>query len=49
MNFIDWTHISNKLTECNIKTIKRVEEVQNYKLSELLGTKLQHNPKKVII
>ena len=48
MNFIDWTHISNKFTESNIKAIKRVEEVQNYKLSELMGTKLQHDPKKVI-
>ena len=33
MNFIDWTYISSKLTESNIKAIKRVEEVQNYKLS----------------
>ena len=48
MNFIDWTHISNKFTESNIKTIKRVEEVQNYKLSELMRTKLQHDPEKVI-
>ena len=48
MNFIDWTHISNKFTESNIKVIKRVEEVQNYKLSELMGTKLQHDPEKVI-
>ena len=48
MNFIDWTHISNKFTESNIDTIKCVEEMQNYKLSELLGTKLQHDPEKVI-
>ena len=40
MKFIDWTHISNEFTESNIKAIKRVEEVQNYKLSELMGTKL---------
>ena len=40
MNFIDWTHISTKFTESNIKAIKRVEEVQNYKLSEVMGTKL---------
>ena len=33
MKFIDWTHISNEFTESNIKAIKRVEEVQNYKLS----------------
>ena len=48
MNFLDWTHISNKFTENNIKAIKRVEEVQNYKLSELMGTKLEHDPEKVI-
>ena len=48
MNFIDWTHISNKFTESNIKAIKRVEEVQNYKLSGLMGTKLQHDPGKMI-
>ena len=47
MNFIDWTYISSKLTESNIKAIKRVEEVQNYKLSELMGTKLQNDPEKV--
>ena len=46
MNFIDWTYISNKFTESNIKAIKRVEEIQNYKLSELMGTKLQHDPEK---
>ena len=48
MNFIDSTHISSKFTESNIKAIKRVEEVQKYKLSELMGTKLQHDPEKVI-
>ena len=48
MKFIDWTHISNEFTESNIKAIKRVEEVQNHKLSELMGTKLQHDPEKVI-
>ena len=48
MNFIDWTHISNKFTESNIKAIKRIEKVQNYKLSELIGTKLQHDPEKVV-
>ena len=43
MSFLDWVHI-----EGNIRTIKRVEEVRNYKLAELLGSKLQHDPKKVI-
>ena len=56
MKFIDWTHICNKFrthicnkfTESNVKAIKRVEEVQNYKISELMGTKLQHDMEKVI-
>ena len=48
MNFIDWTHIFNKLTECDIKAIKRVEMVQNFKLSQLMATKLQHDQEKVI-
>ena len=47
MNFIDWTYISSKLTESNIKAIKRVEEVQNYKLLELMGTKLQYAREKL--
>ena len=46
MIFLDWVHISNKFIEGNIKTIKRVEEVQNYKLAELLSSKLEHDPKK---
>ena len=48
MDYIDWTHVSNKFTKRNIKAKKRVEEIQNYKLSELMGTKLQHDPEKVI-
>ena len=32
MNFIDWTHISDKLRESNNKAIKRVGELHNYKL-----------------
>ena len=48
MNFIYGTHISSKFTESNIKAIKGVEEVQHYKLLELMGTKLQHDPEKVI-
>ena len=46
MIFLDWVHISNKFIEGNIKTIKRVEEVQNYKLAELLSSKLEHDPQK---
>ena len=48
MSFLNWVHIFNKFNEGNIRIIKRVEEVQNYKLAELLGSKLQHDPNKVI-
>ena len=48
MNFIFSTHISNRFTESNIKVIRQVEVVQNYKISEIMGTKLQHDPEKVI-
>lgn len=40
INFIDWIHISNKFRESNIQTINQVEEVQSYKILELMGTKL---------
>ena len=46
INLIDWTHISRAFLESNIKTIKRVEGIQTYKLSGLVGYKLQHDPKK---
>ena len=48
IGFVDWIHISNKFIESNKSAIKQVEGVQNYKLSELMGGKLQHDPKKVI-
>ena len=32
VNLIDWTHISRTFLESDIKTIKRVEGIQNYKL-----------------
>ena len=35
MSFLDWVHNSNKFIEGNIRIIKLVEEVQNYKLAEL--------------
>ena len=47
INLIDWAHISRMFLVSNIKTIKRVEGIQNYKLSELMGKKL-HVPRKVI-
>lgn len=48
MSFLYWIHISTKIIEGNIRTIKQVDEAQNYKLAELLDSKLQHEPKKVI-
>ena len=48
ISFIDWIHISNKFIESNKRAIKQVKGVQIYKLSELMGGKLQHDPKKVI-
>ena len=47
-SLIDWTHISRTFPESNIKTIRRVEGIQNYKLSQLMGKKLRHETKKVI-
>ena len=49
INLIDLTHISRMLLVSNIKTIKRVEGIQNYRLSELMGKKLQHVRKLYII
>ena len=49
INLIDLTQISRMLLVSNIKTIKRVEGIQNYRLSELMGKKLQHVRKLYII
>ena len=43
MSFVDWIHVSNNFISCNIKTILKVEDVQHYKLAELMGSKLHHN------
>ena len=48
ISFIDWIHISNKFIKSNEREIKQVEGVQHYNLSELIGTRLQHDRKKVI-
>ena len=48
INLIDWKHITRTFLESNIKTIKRMEGIQNYKSSDLMSKKLQHNLKKVI-
>ena len=48
MSFADWIHVSNNFISCSIKTIRKVEDVQHYKLAELMGSKLHHNPNKII-
>ena len=48
ISFSDWNHIILTFTISKIKTIKRIKTIQNYKLSDLMGNKLQHNPNKVI-
>lgn len=48
VSFIDWLHITNTITTSNEKAIKKVESVQNYKLSELMGSHLSHDPSSVI-
>ena len=48
MSFVDWIHGSNNFISCNIKTIQKVEDVQRYRLAELMGSKLYHNPNKII-
>ena len=48
MTFVDWLHVSNNFISCNIKTIRKVEDVQRNKLAELMGFKLHHNPNKII-
>ena len=48
MSFVDWIHVSNNLISCNVKTIRKVENVQHYKLAELMGSKLHHNPNQII-
>ena len=48
INLIDWTHIAKKFIESNIKACRKVEQIQSYKISELMGSKLKHNPEEVI-
>ena len=48
LNLIDSTNICRTFLESNIKTIKIMEIIQNYKLLDLMGKKLQHENKKVI-
>ena len=48
VSFFDWSDIANIFVESNIKTIKRVKRVQDYKIAELLGSTLTHDPKEVI-
>ena len=48
VSFFGWSRISNTFAEINIKTIKRVKRAQDYKITELLGSTLTHDPKEVI-
>ena len=48
MSFFDWIHVSNSFISCIVKTIRKIETVQHYKLAELMGSKLHHNPNKII-
>ena len=48
INLIDWKHINNKFMESNIKACRKVEQIQSYKISELMGSKLKHNSEEVI-
>ena len=45
---IDWTHIVNNFMESNIKGCKKIEQIQSYKISELMGSKPKPNPEEVI-
>ena len=48
ISFVDWTHIFNTVVTSNDKAIKKVESIQNYKLSELIGEQMTHDPNDVI-
>ena len=48
ISFSGWNHTILMFTISKIKTIKRIKTIQDYKLSDLMGNKLQHNPNKVI-
>ena len=49
INLIDWILISRIFLKTNITTIKKVELIPNYKLSKVMGKKLQHDAKKPIL
>ena len=48
ISFLDWIHIRNTIATGNEKAITKVKVIQNYKLSELMGSQLTHDPNKVI-
>ena len=48
IDLMDRTHISEMFLESNIKIMKRVEGIRNYKLLELMDKNLQHDSKKGI-
>ena len=48
VSFFDWLHIANTFADSIMTTIKRVLGVQDYKVAQLLGSTLTHDPKEVI-
>ena len=48
VSFFYWSHIANIFAESNIKTIKRVKGMQDYKITKRLGSTIIRDPKEVI-
>ena len=48
VSFIDWNHILNTQSTSNEKMVNKVKVIHNYKLSELIGGELSHDPDDVI-
>ena len=48
ISYFDLTHVINIATKSNIDAINKVESIQNYKLSELIGEHMSHDSNDVI-
>ena len=48
VSFFYWSHIANIFAESNIKTIKRVKGMQDYKITKRLESTIIRDPKEVI-
>ena len=48
VSFFDWLHIANIFADSINKTIKRGKGGQDYKVAQLLGSTLTHDPEEVI-